>query len=98
VEIGGAHVKPGDLVVADGDRAIAVPQDVIDDVLKYAMQESENDRYDRRMLFDILKIPHDESLNQSLTCRLDISHLTSLRSGSALKTKISQPIDARLSV
>jgi 4-hydroxy-4-methyl-2-oxoglutarate aldolase len=62
VEIGGAHVKPGDLVVADGDRAIAVPQDVIDDVLKYAMQESENDRYDRRMLFDILKIPHDESV------------------------------------
>jgi regulator of RNase E activity RraA len=62
VEIGGAHVKPGDLVVADGDGAIVVPQDVIDDVLKYAMQESENDRYDRGMLFDILGIKHDESV------------------------------------
>ena len=62
VEIGGAHVRPGDLIVADGDGAIAVPQDLIDDVLKYAMQESENDRYDRRMLFDILGIAHDNSV------------------------------------
>lgn len=62
VEIGGAHVKPGDLIVADGDGAIAVPQDVIDDVLKYAIQESENDRRDRRILFDVLGIPHDESV------------------------------------
>lgn len=62
VEIGGAQVRPGDLVVADGDGAIVVPQDIIDDVLKYAMQESENDRYDRKMLFDILGIKHDESV------------------------------------
>lgn len=62
VEIGGATVKPGDLVVADGDGAIVVPQDVIDDVLKYAIQESENDRRDRKMLFDRLGIPHDESV------------------------------------
>ena len=62
VEIGGAHVKPGDLIVADGDGAIVVPTDVIDDVLKYAIQESENDRYDRRTLFDALGIEHDESV------------------------------------
>ena len=62
VEIGGAHVKPGDLIVADGDGAIAVPADLIDDVLKYAIQEAENDRRDRAMLFDALGIPHDESV------------------------------------
>lgn len=61
VEIGGASVKPGDLVVADGDGAIVVPQDLIDDVLYYAKQESENDRHDRRMLFEVLGIPQDES-------------------------------------
>ena len=61
VEIGGATIKPGDLIVADGDGAIVVPQDVIDDVLYYAKQESENDRHDRRILFEVLGIEQDES-------------------------------------
>lgn len=39
-----------------------MPVDVIDDVLKYAIQESENDRYDRSVLFDTLGIPHDDSV------------------------------------
>jgi len=47
--------------VADGDGAIVVPQDVIGDVLHYAKQESENDRHDRRMLFEVLGIEQDES-------------------------------------
>jgi regulator of RNase E activity RraA len=62
VEIAGATVRPGDLVVADGDGAIVVPIDVVDDVLKYAIQEAENDRRDRKMLFDQLGIPHDDSV------------------------------------
>jgi len=62
VEIDGASIRPGDLIVADGDGAIAVPADLIDDVLKYAIQEAENDRRDRAMLFDILNIEHDESV------------------------------------
>ena len=57
-----AAVHASALVVADGDGAIVVPQDVIEDVLKYAIQESENDRNDRRELFDALGIPHDESV------------------------------------
>jgi 4-hydroxy-4-methyl-2-oxoglutarate aldolase len=61
VEIGNATVHPGDLIVADGDGAIVVPQDVIYDVLYYAKQESENDRHDRRMLFEVLGIEQDES-------------------------------------
>ena len=61
VEIGGQLVRPGDLVVADGDGAVVVPVDVIDDVLKYAIQESENDKRARGMLFDRLGIPRNES-------------------------------------
>jgi regulator of RNase E activity RraA len=62
VEIGGVLVRPGDLVVADGDGAIVVPIEVVDDVLKYAIQESENDKVARKMLFDHLGIAHDESV------------------------------------
>jgi 4-hydroxy-4-methyl-2-oxoglutarate aldolase len=61
VEIGGQRVNPDDLVVADGDGAIVVPADVIDDVLKYAIQESENDKLARGMLFDRLGIPRNAS-------------------------------------
>jgi 4-hydroxy-4-methyl-2-oxoglutarate aldolase len=62
VEIGGVLIKPGDLIVADGDGAICVPQDLIDDVLKYAIQESENDKKARKMLFDRLGIAHDHTV------------------------------------
>ncbi len=62
VEIGGALINPGDLIVADGDGAICVPQDVIDDVLKYAIQEAENDKKTRKLLYDRLGIPHDHSV------------------------------------
>ncbi|WP_332718965.1 RraA family protein [Pelagibacterium mangrovi] len=62
VEIGGVAIRPGDLVVADGDGAIAVPADLIDDVLKYAVQEAENDRAGRSALYDVLGLPPDESL------------------------------------
>jgi 4-hydroxy-4-methyl-2-oxoglutarate aldolase len=61
VEIGGVRVNPDDLVVADGDGAIVVPENVIDDVLKYAIQESENDKLARGLLFDRLGIERNES-------------------------------------
>ena len=44
-----------------GDGAVVVPVDVIDDVLKYAIQESENDKRARGMLFDRLGIPRNAS-------------------------------------
>lgn len=61
VEIGGQLVRPDDLIVADGDGAIVVPVEVIDDVLKYAIQESENDKRSRAMLFDALGIERNDS-------------------------------------
>ena len=62
VEIGGVTVRTGDLIVADGDGAIVVPIEVVDDVLKYAIQEAENDRIARGMLFKHLGIEPDESV------------------------------------
>jgi 4-hydroxy-4-methyl-2-oxoglutarate aldolase len=61
VEIGGQLINPGDLIVADGDGAIVVPEDIIDGVLKYAIQESEQDKIARGYLFDALGIPRNES-------------------------------------
>lgn len=61
VEIGGQLVRPDDLVVADGDGAIIVPEELIDDVLTYAIQESENDKRARALLFDRLGIPRNAS-------------------------------------
>jgi 4-hydroxy-4-methyl-2-oxoglutarate aldolase len=39
VEIGGQLIRPADLVVADGDGVIVVPEHLIDDVLTYADTE-----------------------------------------------------------
>ena len=61
VVIGGQRIDPGDLIVADGDGAIVVPIEVVDDVLKYAIQESENDKRARAMLYQELSIPADDS-------------------------------------
>jgi 4-hydroxy-4-methyl-2-oxoglutarate aldolase len=61
VEIGGQLVRRDDLVVADGDGAIIVPEELIDDVLTYAIQESEGDKVARAALFDVLGIPQSES-------------------------------------
>jgi len=68
VEIGGQIVHPGDLVVADGDGAVVVPQSIIDGVLKYAIQESEQDKIARKYLFERLGIP----LNDSTTSYFDV--------------------------
>ena len=59
--MGGQRIDPGDLIVADGDGAIVVPIEVVDDVLKYAIQESENDKRTRAMMYKVLGIPADES-------------------------------------
>lgn len=61
VEIGGQIINPGDLIVADGDGAIVVPEKIIDGVLKYAIQESEQDKIARGALFDALGISRNDS-------------------------------------
>lgn len=62
VEIGGVLVRTGDLVVGDGDGVLVIPIDVAEDVVKYAIQESEFDKKSRKKLYQQLGIPEDETL------------------------------------
>lgn len=52
VAVGGIQVCPGDMVVADGDGVIVVPQEIAKMVAVYAHEEHENDKKDRKKLYD----------------------------------------------
>ena len=62
VTIGGVQIKPGDIVVGDGDGVIAVPLEVAEEVAKYARQENENDKRGRRALYEKAGLPLDDSV------------------------------------
>ncbi|MDR2547699.1 MAG: RraA family protein [Lachnospiraceae bacterium] len=51
IAIGGVAIYPDDLIVADGDGIVVVPQKLIYDVHKYAYQEMKNDKFSRRDLY-----------------------------------------------
>ena len=52
VAIGGVAVYPEDLIVADGDGVIVVPNKAIYEVYKYAYQEMKADKIQRRGLYE----------------------------------------------
>jgi regulator of RNase E activity RraA len=52
VAVGGVTVRPGDVVVADGDGVIVVPQEIAEDVAQFAHQELRNDKRGRRALYE----------------------------------------------
>jgi regulator of RNase E activity RraA len=58
----GVCVTNGDLVVADGDGAVIVPADLINDVAKWATREMTGDRKTRRKLYESLGMPLDETV------------------------------------
>jgi 4-hydroxy-4-methyl-2-oxoglutarate aldolase len=62
ITVGGQLVRPGDLVVGDGDGVIVVPQERIDEVAKYARQESVNDKHGRKAMWEQLGWPLDETV------------------------------------
>ena len=62
VEVGGVLVHPGDVVVADGDGVIVVPQDIAEDVATYAHQELGNDKVSRRQKYEELGLELDETV------------------------------------
>jgi 4-hydroxy-4-methyl-2-oxoglutarate aldolase len=60
--VGGVTVCPGDIVAADGDGVIVVPQECAPDVAKYARQELDNDKKGRRSLYESLERELDDTV------------------------------------
>ena len=63
IAIGGVAIYPNDLVVADGDGVIVVPNKLIYDVYKYAYQEMKSDKITRRKLYTAGGLKLDDTVN-----------------------------------
>jgi regulator of RNase E activity RraA len=62
IAVGGVQVRPGDMVVADGDGVIVVPQEVARDVAHWAHAEHANDKKERRALYEKADLEFDNTL------------------------------------
>jgi 4-hydroxy-4-methyl-2-oxoglutarate aldolase len=62
VNVGGVLVSPGDIIVADGDGVIVVPQARAREVAKYANREFTNDKASRRKMYEELGMELDDSV------------------------------------
>jgi 4-hydroxy-4-methyl-2-oxoglutarate aldolase len=62
VEVGGVMVYPGDVVVADGDGVIVVPQNLAYDVAREASHELVNDKAARRSKYEALGMELDDTV------------------------------------
>jgi regulator of RNase E activity RraA len=62
VTVGGARVRPGDVIVADGDGVVVVPLEAAADVATYAHQELGADKKGRRRLYEAGGRPLDETV------------------------------------
>ncbi|MBU9711184.1 RraA family protein [Evansella tamaricis] len=62
IAIGGVAIYPGDVVVADGDGVVVVPQKYAVEVAKYAHQELSGDKQGRRKLYEKLGWELDDTV------------------------------------
>ncbi len=65
IECGGVYVRPGDLVVADGDGVIVIPADVVQDALPIAKEIQQKDQRIRARLYRKLGLPPDFTLGEA---------------------------------
>ena len=62
IQCGGVLVHPGDIIVADGDGVVVVPQGIARDVARYAREVLEGDKRGRRALYEQLGRPPDDTV------------------------------------
>jgi len=62
VTVGGVLVRPGDLVVADGDGVVVVPIEVARDVARLAWEVAKGDKATRRQLYGKVGLPPDDTI------------------------------------
>ena len=62
VSVGGIQVKPGDMVVADGDGVIVVPQEIAEETARQAHAEHERDKKNRREAYHRLGKDEDQTV------------------------------------
>jgi len=62
VAIGGVQVRPGDMVVADGDGVIVVPREIAEEVGKWAHEEHDGDKQSRRKLYQKAGLKPDDTV------------------------------------
>ena len=62
IECGGVLVRPGDVIMADGDGVIVVPREQAREVAEYARAIMDGDKEGRRGLYKKLNLPEDDSV------------------------------------
>ena len=62
VTLGGVLVRPGDVIVADGDGVIVVPREYAAEVAGFARKVLESDKGGRRALYEKLGMPLDHTV------------------------------------
>ncbi len=58
----GVNVSPGDMIIADDDGVICVPQPIADEVARRAYRIQQKDRVDRRRFYERLGRAYDETV------------------------------------